>query len=88
MDFPQTHHTNTGRPVRVDRTADGTVTFTDGDARLATLTPAGGGEWRLTLPDGEAFELHAAMDAPPIAAAIVQIDVHEDEGDDTSGADD
>ena len=88
MDFPQTHHTNTGRPVEVDRTGDGTVTFTDGDARLATLTPAGGGEWRLTLPDGESSTLHAAQDDPPIAAVILQIDLHEDEGDDTSGVED
>jgi hypothetical protein len=88
MDFPQTHHTNDGRPVEVDRTDDGTVTFSDRDARLATLTPAGGGEWRLTLPDGEARTLHAAQDDPPIAAVIVQIDLHEDEADDTSGVED
>jgi hypothetical protein len=88
MDFPQTHHTNTGRPVQVDRTDDGTLTFADGDLRLATLTPAGGGEWRLTLPDGEAQDLHAAQDNPPIAAVIVQIDLHEDEDDDDSGVGD
>jgi hypothetical protein len=88
MDFPQTHHTNTGRPVQVDRTDDGTVTFADGELHLATLTPAGGGVWRLTLPDGEIEELHAAMDDPPIALVIVQIDLHEDEDDDTSGTGD
>jgi hypothetical protein len=88
MDFPQTHHTNTGRAVQVDRTDDGPLTFVDGDVRLATLTPAGGGEWRLTLPDGETQVLHAAQDDPPIAAVIVQIDLHEDEDDDDSGVDD
>lgn len=88
MDFPQTHHTNTGRAVEVDRTDDGTLTFSDGGTRLATLTPAGGGEWLLMLPDGESETLHAAQDDPPIAAVIVQIDVHEDESDDTSGVDD
>ncbi|HEU4656722.1 MAG TPA: hypothetical protein VFR97_04320 [Capillimicrobium sp.] len=85
MDFPQTHHTNTGRPVRVDRGDDETLTFSDGDERLATLKPVGGGEWLLTLPDGETRTLHAAQDDPPIAAVVVQIDVHEDERDDTSG---
>lgn len=85
MDFPQTHHTNTGRPVQVDRTPDGTLIFTAEDARLATLTPAGGGEWRLTLPDGQAEPLHAAQDDPPIAAVIVQIDLRENEDFDTSG---
>jgi hypothetical protein len=85
MDFPQTHHTNNGRPVQVDRTDDGTVTFADGDERLATLTQAGGGEWRLTLADGETGTLHAAQDDPPIAAVIVQLDLHDDEDDDTSG---
>jgi hypothetical protein len=88
MDFPQTHHTNTGRRVTVDQTDDGTVTFDGGDVRLATLTPVGGGEWRLTLPDGETRELHAAQNDPPIAAVIVQIDLHEDEDDDPSGTDD
>jgi hypothetical protein len=87
MDFPQTHHTNTGRPVRVDRADDGTVTFADGDARLATLRWQGGGEWGLELPDGEASTLHAAHDDPPISAVILQIDLHEDEDDDTSGVD-
>ncbi|HEY8582367.1 MAG TPA: hypothetical protein VIL49_05445 [Capillimicrobium sp.] len=88
MELPQTHHTSTGRAVEVDRTGDGTLTFSDGGARLATLTPAGGGEWRLTLPDGEARTLHAAQDDPPIAAVILQIDLHESEDSDTSGADD
>jgi hypothetical protein len=88
MDLPQTHHTNTGRPVQVDSPEDGTVTFADGDVQLATLTWQGGGEWRLELPDGETETLHAAHDDPPIAAVIVQIDLHEDEDDDTSGADD
>jgi hypothetical protein len=88
MDFPQTHHTNTGRPVQVDRKDDGTVTFTDGDLRLATLSPAGADEWRLMLSDGETQDLHAAQDDPPIAAVIVQIDLHEDEDDDDSGLED
>jgi len=85
MDFPQTHHTNTGRPVQVDSPQDGTVTFDDGDERLATLTWQGGGEWRLELPYGDPRTLHAAHDDPPIAATIVQIDLREDEFDDTSG---
>ncbi|UGS35678.1 hypothetical protein [Capillimicrobium parvum] len=88
MDFPQTHRTNTGRPVQVDRTDAGTVTFADGDVQLATLTWLGGGEWRLELPGDDQRTLHAARDDPPIAATIVQIDVHEDEDDDTSGVDD
>jgi hypothetical protein len=88
MDFPQTHHTNTGRPVQVDRTDDGTVTFADGDVNLATLTWLGGGEWRLDLPDGEQQTLHAAQNDPPISAVILQIDLHEDEDDDTSGTED
>jgi hypothetical protein len=82
MDFPQTHHTNDGRPVQVDRADDGTITFTDGDRELATLTPAGGGSWQLRLRDGEERELQAAQDDPPIAAAMVQIDLREDEDDD------
>lgn len=73
MDFPQTHQTGDGRAVEVDRTPDGTVTFTGDGARLATLTPTGGGEWRLALPDGSATMLHAAQDDPPIAATIVRI---------------
>lgn len=88
MDFPQTHHTNTGRPVQVDRAEDGTLTFADGDLRLATLTPTGGGTWEAELPSGQKRELHAAQDDPPIAAVIVQIDLHEDEDDDDSGVED
>jgi|tagenome__1003787_1003787.scaffolds.fasta_scaffold18724248_1 hypothetical protein len=88
MDFPQTHHTNTGRAFEVDRTPDGALTFTDGGAHLATLAPAGGDAWRLTLPGGLTRELRARPDDPPITASIVQIDLHEDEDDDTSGVDD
>jgi len=85
MDFPQTHHTNDGRAVQVDRAENGGLTFADGERQLATLTPAGGGIWELRLRDGERRELHAAQDDPPIAAAMVQIDLREDEDDDTSG---
>jgi hypothetical protein len=85
MDFPQTHHTNTGRSVEVDRTVDGALTFSDGAARLATLTPGGGAEWHLSLPDGASRVLPAAPGGPPISAVILQIDLHEDENDDTSG---
>lgn len=88
MEFPQTHHTNTGRPVKVDRTDDGALTFSDGAACLATLTPRGGDEWHLTLPDGEGWALPAVQGDPPISAVILQIDLHEDEQDDTSGVDD
>jgi hypothetical protein len=88
MSFPQTHHTNTGRPVQVDQAEDGTVTFADGQLQLATLTPAGGGTWKLELPGGQTQELRAAQDDPPIAAVIVQIDLHEDEDDDDSGVED
>jgi hypothetical protein len=87
VDFPQTHHTNTGRAVEVDRTVNGALTFSDGGLRLATLTPSGGDEWQLTLSGGAARALHAADD-PPISAVILQIDLHEDESDDTSGFDD
>lgn len=86
MDFPQTHHTSTGRPVEVDRTGDGTLTFSDDGTRLATLTPAGGGEWRLTLPDGAARMLHAAQDDPPIAAVVLQLDADDGRPDDAGGA--
>ena len=85
MDFPQIHHTNTGRRVHVDRAVDGALTFSDGATRLATLTPGGSDEWRLTLPGGTAHALQAAHDDPPISEVIVQIDVHEDEDSDTSG---
>jgi hypothetical protein len=88
VDFPQIHHTNTGRPVEVDRTDDGALTFSDGAARLATLTPGGSDEWRLALPGGAARALHAAHDTPPISAVIFQIDLHEDEDEDTSGVED
>jgi hypothetical protein len=87
-DLPQTHHTNTGQPVTVDRADDGTVTFVAGGKQVATLSPAGGGIWELTLPDGEVEELHAAQDDPPISLVIVQLDVDEDEDDDTSGLED
>jgi hypothetical protein len=88
MEFPQTHHTNTGRPVKVDRADDGALKFFDGAACLATLTPHGGDQWRLTLPDGEGWALPAVNGDPPISAVILQIDLHEDENDDTSGVDD
>lgn len=88
MDFPQTHHTNTGRPVKVDRTDDGALTFFDGVACLAKLTPGANDEWHLTLPDGEGWALPAVHGDPPIGAVILQIDIHEDESDDTSGVDD
>ena len=87
MSFPQTHHTNTGRPVQVDQTEDGTITFADGDLQLATLT-AGEDRWSLVLPDGETRQLPGGPDAPPIEEVILQIDLHEDEDDDDSGTDD
>jgi hypothetical protein len=87
MSFPQTHHTNTGRPVHVDQADDGTITFADGDLRLATLTP-GEDRWELVLADGETKQLPGGADAPPIEEVIVQIDVHEDEDDDDSGTED
>jgi hypothetical protein len=87
MSFPQTHHTNTGRPVQVDQAADGTITFADGDLRLATLT-FGEDRWELVLPDGETKLLPGGSDAPPIEEVIVQIDLHEDEDDDDSGVED
>jgi hypothetical protein len=74
MEFPQTHQTSDGRPIEVDRSDDGTVTFSGDGARLATLTPTGGGEWRLAPADGETTTLHAAQDDPPIAAVVVQLD--------------
>jgi hypothetical protein len=51
-----------------------------------TLTP--GAEWHLILPGGAARILPAAHDGPPISAVIPQIDLHEDENNYTSGADD
>jgi hypothetical protein len=87
MDFPQTHHTNDGRPVLVDRQGDGALTFTDGDAELARLVPDGGA-WRLTLRDGEQRTLPGSGDEPPIADTMVEIDLHFDEDDDTSGLED
>jgi len=87
MSFPQTHHTNTGRPVQVDQADDGTITFADGDLRLATLT-YGEDRWELVLPDGETKLLPGGSDAPPIEEVILQIDLHEDEDDDTSGVED
>jgi hypothetical protein len=87
MSFPQTHHTNTGRPVQVDQADDGTITFADGDLQLATLTP-GEDRWELVLADGETKLLPGGSDAPPIEEVIVQIDLHEDEDDDDSGVED
>jgi hypothetical protein len=87
MSFPQTHHTNTGRPVQVDQGQDGTITFSDGDLRLATLT-CGEDRWEVVLPDGETRLLPGGADAPPIEEVILQIDLHEDEGDDDSGVED
>ena len=40
MSFPQTHHTNTGRPVQVDRAEDGTISFHDRPAKKITARPA------------------------------------------------
>ncbi len=88
MSFPQTHHTNTGRPVQVDQADDGRITFADGDLQLATLSHSGEDRWVLVLPDGETTQLPGGADAPPIEEVIVQIDLHEDEDDDDSGVDD
>ena len=88
VDFPQTHHTNTGRQIKVDRTDEGTLTFSDGAVLLATLTPGSSDEWRLMLSGGTAQALHAPHDSPPISTVMLQIDLHEDEDEDTSGFDD
>ena len=87
MSFPQTHPTNTGRPVQVAQADDGTITFADGELRLATLTP-GEDRWELVLAGGRTEVLPGAADAPPIEEAILQIDLHEGEDDDTSGSED
>jgi hypothetical protein len=87
MSFPQTHHTNTGRPVQVDPADDGTITFADGDLQLATLT-SGEDRWELVLADGETKLLPGGSDEPPIEEVILQIDLHEDEDDDDSGVED
>jgi hypothetical protein len=85
MSFPQTHHTNTGRPVQVDQAQDGTISFHDGDLRLATLNH-GEDRWELVLASGDTKLLPGGPDDPPIEDVIVQIDLREDE-DEYSGED-